>query len=169
MHDLFLKFHDTHCWTLSYMHILKALSVTVTPPPALPLWTWFLRKSCVQQAHGSVQASVFLPQKACCPRVSSNDVLSLHGEYSLSPSAIRQISTPERNYPYCCFKGHGFGWRCLGLALCHTRHTQSHDKIRKTNHSRYSTFLSLCIIPFEISDTRSMLWSTVPSTFFFSE
>lgn len=127
-------------------------------------------KVCVQQAHGGVQASLFLAQKDCCPRVSFNDVLSLHGEYSLSPSAIRQISTPGRNYPYCCFKGRGCScWRCLWLASCHPKHTHSHGKIRKSNHSRYSSFLSLCIIPFEIPDARSMSRSTVLSTFFLSE
>lgn len=127
-------------------------------------------KVCVHQAHGGVQASLFLPRKACCPRVGFNDALSLHGEYSLSPSAVRQISTPERNYPYCCFKGHCFScWRCLWLASCHPRHTHSHDKIRKNSHSRYSTFLSLCRIPFETPDARSMSGSTVLSTFFLSE
>lgn len=45
-------------------------------------------KVCVQQAHGGVQASLFLAQKDCCPRVSFNDVLSLHGEYSLSPQQL---------------------------------------------------------------------------------
>lgn len=70
--------------SLTYAHTESFTCKCATSSSAATLNT-IPEKVCVQQAHGGVQASLFLPRKACCPRVGFNDVLSLHGEYSLPP------------------------------------------------------------------------------------